>query len=186
MINQSKNLDKMQRTSAVFSWPNALQAHYQWSLTYFCQFREHNYHRKKHYYVIFIATKYTPYYLMVTGFLMFFYCNVDFIVTRCLAMCLGLPRFTGPTNKTKLESYWVHTSDEITICKRNKKKSSKRKKELKYCLMRVGTWMPRTFKNWTQHSQKGFNVWANSSGYQDKMCLYVSHSFVLRDLEDWL
>lgn len=117
-------MDQIQWTSAVFSWPHELRVCYQWSLTYFCQFREHNYHRKiTQYYAVFIATKYTPYYLMVTGFLMFFYCNVDFIVTRCLALCLRLPQFTGPTNKTKLESYWVHTSDEIMIWKRNKNSS---------------------------------------------------------------
>lgn len=68
-----------------------------------------------------------------TGFLIF-YCNVEFIATRCLAMCLGLPRFTGPTNTTQLESYWVHTSDEIMICKRSKKDRAKGNKTLKYCL----------------------------------------------------
>lgn len=39
----------------------------------------------------------------------------------------GLPRFTGPTNKTKLKSYWVHTFDEIMICKRNKKDNAKKR-----------------------------------------------------------
>lgn len=59
---------------------------------------------------------------------MFFCGNVNSIVTRWLALCLGLPRFTGPTNKTKLESYCVHTIDEIMICKRNKKDSAKRRR----------------------------------------------------------
>lgn len=55
---------------------------------------------------------------------------------------------------------------------------------LKCCLMRVETQMPRTFKNQTQHSKESFNVWANSSGYQDKLySLYDSQGFVLRDWE---
>lgn len=94
------------KDSAVFSWPNVLKACYRGSLTYFCQFREHNYHRGKPS-IMYPSQlpEHTPHYLMVTGFLIFFYRCVDFIVTRCLALCLGLPRFTGPTNKTKLESY---------------------------------------------------------------------------------
>lgn len=166
----------MQRTSALFSWPSVLEVGYQGSLTYFCQFKEHGYHRRK--YTIMYSSelhKYTPYYLMVTGFLISFYCNVDFIVTRCLALCLGLLRFTGPANKTKLESYWVHTFEEIMIWKRNKKDSAKGGKKLRCCLMKVGIWMPRTFKNWTQPSKESFNVWAISSGYQDKPYSYMIH-----------
>lgn len=41
--------------------------------------------------------------------------------------------------------------------------------------MRVETQMPRTFKNQTQHSKESFNVWANSSGYQDKLYFYMIH-----------
>lgn len=121
---------------------------------------------------------------MVTGFLIF-YSNVEFIVTRCLAVCLGLPRFTGPTNKTQLESYWVHTFAEIMICKRSKKDRAKGKQKIGVLSWRAETQMPRTSKNWTQRSKENFPVRASSSGYQDKLCLWVyeAPSVVLRDWE---
>lgn len=80
------------------------------------------------YYYVFLWAN--QHYLMATGFLMFFFCNIAFIIPRCLAMCLVLPRFTGSTNKIKLESGWGHTFDEITICKRNKKDSARKRENI--------------------------------------------------------
>lgn len=116
--------------------------------TCLCRCRERNYHKRKHTITYSSSVpNYTPYYLMVIAVLIFS-CNVDFIVTRWLALCLGLPSFTGPTNKTKLESYWVHTFGEIMIHKRMRKIAPEGK-ILKCCLMRVETLMSRTFKDWT-------------------------------------
>lgn len=103
------------------------------------------------------------------------FCNIAFIVTRCLAMCLGLPRFTGPTNKIKLESAWGHTFDEITICKRNKRLVPEGGKP-KCCLPRLKAQTPRTFKNWAQYAKEICNVWANSRGYQNKLYLYMTYT----------
>lgn len=67
---------------------------------------------------------------MVIGFLMFFFCNIVFIIFRCLVMCFVLFRFIGLINKIKLELGWGYIFDEITICKRNKKDSVRKRENI--------------------------------------------------------